>query len=578
MNGPHTGKENLASLLKTFRPSRRRVLQGGAAGLALSQVAHASGSGSAPTGLSKELFLMDRITFGINGDMHTEYVARGYSGFLDWQLDPGGVGHDLAHQAQVLSDLDAIEYIRPNYADQGGLAGGPNPFRVGVMRGKTPFEVFPNFPDTNAGTFCSLLMITDVVHQGVHSRYQLLQVMNDFWMNVFSMYALQKSLWLFLPQTLDKDIRPRALGKFGDLLLAVARSHAMMIYLDQAQSVKAEPNENFARELLELHTVGEGNFSETDVVETAKILTGWSIHAPAAPLTAITYEHIVEIVGPAPASSSPNTLKAANIGSAVYLKDEHVLGSKTVLGKQYGSNAVPVPLPPDFGIDEGEQLIQDLALHPSTADTLVRRLIKWLLFDDEPAPALLTRVKNAYLGTGGDIASTLRELFNEACLAEIAPGPEAKIRRPLNKLIWTMRTSQLELDHGTTVFPDWFRMLLTTGQLPTAWPSPDGHPAENAHWMDGLHGRLDMVDRIAFEDETAIPYTDAQLIAFFANKPVSKYANRLNLYFFLLQLPPAELSLLDSYIVGLSSTVTGVPLMREAISMAGSLPSAQFLH
>jgi len=564
-----------------FRPSRRGVLQAGAAGAAVLSLPKRAFGVAPPTGFAKELFLMDRITFGVNGDMHTAYTAHGgYTGFLEWQLNHEAI--DPQHEQDLQDKLDLVEFKTPVWAENFAV----NPFALRFVRGKSSWQVFQRFYSPTFGLDCSRLAIADLVLQSSRSKRQLYHIMNEFWMSVFNVYSQEKKLWIMWLDMVNTAIRPYALGRFGDMLKAVAKSPAMMVYLDQFSSKKGNPNENFARELLELYTVGVGKHTETDVAEVAKILTGWSIHSGETVFSnypnGVPYDAVGDPVdtGVPPDPNAPlaqATLYPADLGRFVYDVNEHEFGTKTVLNTQYG--AAQSGGDPNEGYSEGDQLIDDLAVHPDTADTLVRRLIQWLLFDATPAQALVDRVKNAFITSGGDIRVTLRELLDESGLSEIYQGPKAKIRRPLNKLIWTLRVTGASVETGTDTRPDWINMLVLAGHIPTGWPTPDGHPGESEAWVAALYPRLDMSAKIAFNEDTAVNLSDAELDALFGTASPAQFVPFLNAYFFLGRLPAAEVNQLKGYIQDLDTSMsyTTRDLQREAIAMVCSTPSAQYL-
>src|SRR3954451_3065862 len=186
------------------------------------------------------------------------------------------------------------------------------------------------------------------------SERQLNEVMADFWLNHFNVFA-QKGLDRVLLTSYERDvIRPHMWGKFEELVLATAKSPAMLFYLDNARSRSGAINENYARELMELHTLGvDGGYTQTDVTELARVLTGWSLAKPRD-----------------------------GGGGFMFRRAAHDSGAKTVLGIRF---------PAGGGIDEGERMIRILANHPSTARHIATKLCQRLVSDDPPK-ALVDRV------------------------------------------------------------------------------------------------------------------------------------------------------------------------------------------
>jgi uncharacterized protein (DUF1800 family) len=227
--------------------------------------------------------------------------------------------------------------------------------------------------------------------RAIGSERQLEQVLVDFWFDHFNVSA-EKGRVRWMISAYERDaIRPHVLGRFRDLLGAVAHHPAMLFYLDNWQSVRDgfEPkgrgkkpenapkglNENYARELLELHTLGvNAGYSQADVREAARALTGWSI-----------------ALGP----------KQPNEGEFVFRAPAHDAGEKRVFG---------LVLPAGGGAEDGEKLLDFLAAHPATARFIARKLCVRFVSDAPPA-ALVERVAKVFLDTGGDLRATTRAIF-----------------------------------------------------------------------------------------------------------------------------------------------------------------------
>ena len=234
----------------------------------------------------------------------------------------------------------------------------------------------------------------------VYSERQLEAVMTDFWLNHFNVYLRKNQNEPFLLPAYEREvIRPNALGKFEDLLVATAKSPAMLMYLDNWQSIGPDSiaakrgayapgqmlnpqaraalkdrglNENYGRELMELHTLGvNGGYTQKDVTEVSKVFTGWTISQPAR-------------------------------GAEFQFDDRrHEPGTKTVLGQQI----------PDNGMNEGLQVLHILATSPATAKFISHKLAVRFVADDPP-PALVDRMAKSFLDSGGDIKTVLRTMFN----------------------------------------------------------------------------------------------------------------------------------------------------------------------
>ena len=250
--------------------------------------------------------------------------------------------------------------------------------------------------------------------RAAESERQLNEVLVDFWMNHFNVYA-KKGESRFSIVSFERDtIRPHVWGKFEDLLQATAKSPAMLFYLDNARSVADEEhrsaaypagmrgkaaanaprglNENYARELMELHTLGvDGGYTQKDVTELARILTGWSIGRPRGE------------GGKAERAGRGRRMMAQGAeeepGDFVFRARAHDAGTKTLLGTTFTAG----------GIGEGERAIALLAHHPSTARHIAYQLCQRLVADEPPA-ALVDRVAQRFRATGGDLRETVRAI------------------------------------------------------------------------------------------------------------------------------------------------------------------------
>jgi uncharacterized protein (DUF1800 family) len=265
-------------------------------------------------------------------------------------------------------------------------------------------------------------------------------------------------------------IRPHVLGRFSDMLLAAENHPAMLIYLDNAQSIGPGSvaginrdkglNENFAREVLELHTLGVRSvYTQDDVTNFAKVLTGWTI--------------------------LPTVNNPEHGGEFVYLKRAHEPGPQTVIGKAYD----------DSGAEQGRAVLTDLARHPATAKHIATKLARHFIADDPPPP-LVKRLAERYMDTEGDLKEVALALIAapEAWMME-----QAKIKRPGEWIVAALRATGESGD---------IRPILQAQTLlgEPLWrpPAPKGFSDENAAWLDGLTQRLDMANAFAHREGLAL--------------------------------------------------------------------------
>lgn len=374
--------------------------------------------------------------------------------------------------------------------------------------------------------------------RAVYSERQLQEVMVDFWTNHFNVFAGKGAdRWLLV--SYDRDtIRPNAMGKFSDLLEATAQSPAMLFYLDNFQSVSPNAqlgdgnrlgvqrgplarllmggrgnnrrmsndpqqqrpqqqvrrgiNENYARELMELHTLGvDGGYTQKDVQEVARCFTGWTIFAPRGGAAA-----------PQAMLNSPRAdMLRENAGKFFFNPRAHDDGEKTVLGQK---------IPAEGGMKDGLLVLDILAHHSSTAKFVATKLVHHFVADD-PSPALVDRVAAAFTKSDGDIRETLRAIF----FSPEFNSPEAyraKVKRPFELAISSIRTLGAE----TTGGPQLHQWIARMGEPLYGFQTPNGYSDTAESWVNtgGLLERLNFGLTLA---SNRIPGTRVDLKRFLGN-------------------------------------------------------------
>ena len=297
------------------------------------------------------------------------------------------------------------------------------------------------------------LLVPDELRQAtlmrqVYSRRQLYERMVEFWSDHFNI-STEKGDCFYLKTVDDREVvRAHALGNFGELLWASAHSPAMLVYLDNQSNLKDAPNENYAREVMELHSLGvDGGFTQQDVMELARCLTGWTMK-----------EHFWR-------------------GDFHFDEDVHDGGAKKVLGKEIAP----------AGLDEGERVIRDLGLHPSTAHFLSFKLCRRFIADEPPA-ALIDSVAERFAATNGDLRAVMGTL-----LAEGVRHIQPKFKRPADFVISALRQLDAHTDAGAPLH----KYLARMGQPYFTWPTPDGYPDTSAPWMSNLMPRWQFAAALA---------------------------------------------------------------------------------
>jgi len=315
--------------------------------------------------------------------------------------------------------------------------------------------------------------------RAVYSERQLQEVMVDFWTNHFNIFANKGADRWLLP-SYDRDtIRPFAMSKFSTLLEATAKSPAMLFYLDNFQSVspnagRANPlrpqrqrrgiNENYARELMELHTLGvDGGYTQKDVQEVARCFTGWTIFQPRG--------------GAAAANAMMGEAGRRNAGTFFFNARVHDDGEKTVLGHK---------IPAGGGMKDGLMVLDILTHHPSTAKFIATKLVRHFVADNPP-PALVDRVAATFTKTDGDIRETLKTIFFSSEFNS-TEAYRAKIKRPFELVISAIRTLGADTNGG----PGTHRWIERMGEPLYGFQTPNGYSDAAESWVNtgGLLERM----------------------------------------------------------------------------------------
>ncbi len=291
--------------------------------------------------------------------------------------------------------------------------------------------------------------------RAIYSRRQLFEVMVSFWTDHLNI-DMEKGDCIYLKPADDRlVIRAHALGRFRDLIRASATSPAMLVYLDGKENKKAAPddvpNENYARELLELHTLGvHGGYTQQDVCEIARCLTGWR-------------------------------LRTKWRKGAVYFDPSlHDDGEKTVLGHR---------LPSGGGESDLDRVVDIVCSHPSTARYIATKLVRRFVSDDPPAP-LVERVATVFTQTEGDTKSLLRAILTSE---EFKVSKGAKLKRPFHFIVSCLRS----MGADTHAHAQLIEYLTRMGQGLFQYPTPDGYPDEAAPWLGAMLWRWNFAFALA---------------------------------------------------------------------------------
>lgn len=289
--------------------------------------------------------------------------------------------------------------------------------------------------------------------RAMYSPAQLQEQMTWFWMNHFNVHAKKANLRALVGDYEERAIRPHALGRFRDLLGATLRHPAMLLYLDNANNALGHVNENYARELLELHTLGvNAGYSQHDVQEVARVLTGVGI----MPIDSETVQR----------ARKPLGRGAVTDGVFLFAPGRHDFGDKQVLGRTIKGR----------GLAEVDEVLDMLCRHPATASFVSRKLALYFV-SDQPSPALVDAMARTFLRSDGDIPAVLRTLFASQ---EFASSLGTKFKDPVHYIVSAARLgydTRPILDAGPMQF--WIARL---GEPLYGHQTPDGYPLDMAAW------------------------------------------------------------------------------------------------
>jgi uncharacterized protein (DUF1800 family) len=436
---------------------------------------------------------LNRLTFGATPEAEARLAEMGREAWLDWQLshpvtDPGlearlaearlRIAYDAGEDEDgnrwpATDELRPLAWLAADPADRLPLQDwGPGKGMNYAERTRPAQEVIA----------ASLI-------RAVHAEGQLREVMTQFWHDHFNVDAMKDETTASTFPAHDATLRAHALGNFRVLLGEVARSPAMLYYLNNADSIASPANENYARELLELHTLGAGNYLndrtsdwravpgateglaegylDLDVYEVARAFTGWSVgdgrwitDGEQAPRTGVFH----------------------------YVARWHDPYQKRVLGREFPPNRGPMA--------DGDEVLDILAGHPGTARFICEKIARRLLADD-PDPALVERLAQVFLGAAeapDQIAQVLRALV----LSPDFDAPPTKLRRPFEMLAALLRATGAAVDSPETA---WHWELSRAGWRQHEYGPPTGHPDRLAAWTGASSlNRLVDIALYALED------------------------------------------------------------------------------
>jgi uncharacterized protein (DUF1800 family) len=387
--------------------------------------------------LDRVAHALNRLTFGPTPGEYSRVAKLGVERFIEEQLAPEGIEDGLCNR------------VTARFCDLWGEPLGEH------------------YEEDDEALSPILRRVTTL--RAIYSKRQLFEVMCEFWSDHFNIDPGKGDCRWSKPSD-DRDvIRKHALGRFRDLLRASALSPAMLWYLDGQANEKRKPedkpNENYARELMELHTLGvHGGYSQGDVMEVARCLSGWTLRSKKKLALRKEFFNLSK------ALREPSKWKPLNDRGEVYFSPEaHDQGSKRVLGHE---------IPAGLGAEDIERVIDIVASHPSTARYIATKLCKRFIAD-EPPEGVVGAVAKSFTESQGDIPSVLRTIF---ALPEFFASAGGKVKRPFHYVVSALRVTNAECDGDRPVE----QFLEKMGQAPFRYPTPDGYPLEAEHWHSTL--------------------------------------------------------------------------------------------
>lgn len=457
-------------------------------------------------GLTKEqaaAHLLSRFTYGATPGEVEEVANEGLEKWFSQQLDAKLPDDSLNQQ---LDKFDALKlsneqitniYPRPGLVAQRAVKEGLIN-KDSIQSNKPAYKkLLQDYMDKNGMKPQQELFrqfINQKILRAAYSNNQLQEVMTGFWFNHFNVSITKNECAEYIPDFERDVIRPNALGKFGDLLLATAKSPAMLYYLDNFSSssaIEQKPqiiavnmadtgkqamllnklrkarqqrglNENYAREVMELHTLGvDGGYTQQDVTQAAKVLTGWTVYPMGE------YGKGNNVMNAINRGSPANGL--VHDGDFLFVPNRHDQGEKTVLSKHFAGNG---------GYNEGVQLLNMLAHNPSTAKFISRKLAVRFV-SDTPPQTLVDKMAKTFLSSDGDIKQVLitmvsaPEFWSKTALRQ-------KTKSPFELAINTVRSLNAQVTQPYQLY-NWINRM---GEKVYYYQAPTGFPDKGQYWIN----------------------------------------------------------------------------------------------
>jgi uncharacterized protein (DUF1800 family) len=392
----------------------------------------------------EDILWLERVSFGLDTASEAEYRRLGRVAYLDRQLHP----YAVSLPAPIATEIDALQV---NHVDPAHLLAEVN------AQYKT-INAMPDGPDkeqarrtlNDQGNKLAYEAIRRDLLRAVYSPAQLQEQMVWFWLNHFSVFKDKANLRWLVGDYEEHAIRPHVFGQFKDLVLATLEHPAMLQYLDNNQNAAGHINENYARELMELHTLGvNGGYSQEDVQNLARVLTGVGVNAGDAPRLKPELQRLYR-----------------RRGAFEFNPARHDFGSKTLLGHTLEGK----------GFGEVEEAVNLIVGQPACARFISRQLATYFVADNPP-PVLVERMARTFMQSDGDIAAVLHTLFLSRELAATLGG---KFKDPMRFVVSAVRFAYDGRPiSNTRPIVNWLNGL---GEASYGHQTPDGYSLSEINW------------------------------------------------------------------------------------------------
>jgi uncharacterized protein (DUF1800 family) len=392
----------------------------------------------------EDMLWLERVTFGLDSASVSDYRRLGRERFLDEQLD----ARDTALPAPITAQIGALEV---SHAD-------PVKWLTEVNAQYKTINALPDGPDkeqarkvlNERGNKLAYEAIRRDLLRAVYSPSQLQEQMVWFWLNHFSVHQYKANLRWLVGDYSERAIRPHVFGRFEDLVMATLEHPAMLQYLDNNQNAIGHINENYARELMELHTLGvNSGYTQQDVQQLARVLTGVGINTGDPPKLKAEWQRLY-----------------VRRGAFEFNPARHDFGTKILLGHTIEGK----------GFAEVEEAVRLIVGQPSCAQFVSRQMANYFV-GDNPSPQLVERMTQTFERTHGDIAAVLRTMF---LAREFNASLGGKFKDPMRFVVSSVRFAYDGRPiSNTRPLLNWLNGL---GEAPFGRQTPDGYPLTEVSW------------------------------------------------------------------------------------------------